>query len=371
MALTTDIRIFPQKEMFAVDMAEVFDASMPHSGIIQGCDITFNSDAGVLTISVGYIMIRGRLCIVTEGGNVVAPLVSGTADVTCYLVATCNLSTATPFNIELVTPATYEEYQQRKTDSAETFNSQDGFDFVLLGTAVVNPASSKITGWTPSLAGNAKALMEYDAHRFGGNQLPTGANIDTLTQEFAGWWTYNRPGVTGTFILNDTTGLICHAQGADSNTAMQILRSGAQGAANRTFFVRHKMNGVWGTWQNITTSTITPMTINLTNNNYCTYNDVTSMHAYRKGGWLWLKGNLHVTYPVPQGTTAQIGTITGWVAPVSAPINVPERTEKGVLTITVSHDGKLSITNNAPYKEPSGNFGYYNFLIMAPSNDGQ
>ena len=371
MALTTDIRIFPQKELFAVDMAELMDTAIERDGIIQGCGITFNSEAGTLTMDTGRIIISGRLGIITESGSLAAPVLSGTSNVTCYLVAACNLSTLNPFTVEIITPATYEEYQQRKEDSADVFNAQDGFDFIVLGTVSVNPTSGKIVSWTPDSSANVKELSKYDANRFGGNKLPAGTNIDNLTAEYAGWWSYIRSEVSGTFILTDTTGLICHAQGADSNAAMQILRSGAQGANNRTFFVRHKLNGVWGSWQHITSSTPTPMTINLTNNNYCNYNDVTSMHAYRKGGWLWLKGNLHVTYPVPQGTTAQIGTITGWMAPVSVPVNVPERSDKGVLTITLSYDGKLSITNNAEYKQPSGNSGYYNFLIVAPSNDGQ
>lgn len=371
MALTTELRIFPQMELFAVDMAELMDTAIERDGIIQGCGITFNSEAGTLTMDTGRIIISGRLGVITESGTLAAPVLSGTTNVTCYLVAACNLSTLNPFTVEIITPATYEEYQQRKQASADAFNVQDGFDFIVLGTVSVNPTSGKIVSWSPDSSVNAKELSKYDANRFGGNKLPAGTNIDNLTAEYAGWWTYNRPDVTGTFILNDTTGLICHAQGSDNNTAMQILRSGAQGETNRTFFVRYKANGVWGTWQHITNSTLAQMTINLIQNNYCTYADVTSMHAYRKGGWLWLKGNLHVTYKVPQGTTAQIGTITGWNAPVSSFVNVPERTGKAVLTITLSFDGKLSITNNSPDQDISGSAGYYNFLIMAPSNDGQ
>lgn len=371
MALTTDIRIFPQKELFAVDMAELMDTAIERDGIIQGCGITFNSKAGTLTMDTGRIIISGRLGIITESGALAAPVLSGTSNVTCYLVAACNLSTLNPFTVEIITPATYEEYQQRKQDSADAFNVQDGFDFIVLGTVSVNPTSGKIVNWTPDSSANAKELSKYDTNRFGGNKLPAGTNIDNLTAEFAGWWTYNRPDVSGTFILTDTTGLICHAQGADSNTAMQILRSGAQGTTNRTFFVRYKLNGVWGTWQHITNSTVTPMTINLTQNNYCNYSDVTSMYAYRKGGWMWLRGNLHVTYKVPQGSSAQIGTITGWVAPVSTFISAPERSGKSTLTITVSHDGKITIANYSPDQDISGSAGNYNFVAMAPSNDGQ
>lgn len=363
--MNADIRIYPDKEMKAVDMAVILDALEVADGVIQGCEVSLTS--GALSISDGRILIKGRLGVVSAG-TIEIPTLAASA--TCRLLAVCDLAIDSPFYISLFSAEEYAILVER-ANSVIDFNGTNGVAFIELGQATVDASTDVVTQWTPNAKASAFRATNPYFERMGGHSLPAGSNIDTLTADYAGWWTYNRPGVTGTFILNDTTGLICHAQGADSNTAMQILRSGAQGAANRTFFVRHKLNGVWGSWQHITSSTPTPMTINLTQNNYCTYNDVTSMHAYRKGGWLWLKGNLHVTYPVPQGTTAQIGTITGWVAPVSVPVNVPERTDKGVLTITVSYDGKLSITNNAPYKEPSGNFGYYNFLIVAPSNDGQ
>ena len=151
MALTTELRIFPDKELFAIDMAEILDTAVMFSGVIQGCSVTFNQVAGTLTVESGRILIRGRLGVITTSGDLAAPIVTGSANVTCYLVAACNLSTLSqPFTVEIITPATYEEYQQRKESTADTFNTQDGFDFIVLGTVSVNPTSGKIVSWTPS-----------------------------------------------------------------------------------------------------------------------------------------------------------------------------------------------------------------------------
>lgn len=151
MALTTELRIFPDKELFAIDMAEILDTAVMFSGVIQGCGVTFNQVAGTLTVESGRILIRGRLGVITESGDVAAPVITGSANVTCYLVAACNLSTLSqPFTVEIITPSTYEEYQQRKKSTADTFNTQDGFDFIVLGTVSVNPTSGKIVKWTPS-----------------------------------------------------------------------------------------------------------------------------------------------------------------------------------------------------------------------------
>ena len=151
MALTTELRIFPDKELFAIDMAEILDTAVMFSGVIQGCGVTFNQVAGTLTVESGRILIRGRLGVITTSGDVAAPVLTGSANVTCYLVAACNLSTLSqPFTVEIITPSTYEEYRQRKASTADTFNTQDGFDFIVLGTVSVNPTSGKIVSWTPS-----------------------------------------------------------------------------------------------------------------------------------------------------------------------------------------------------------------------------
>ena len=151
MALTTELRIFPDKELFAIDMAEILDTAVMFSGVIQGCGVTFNQAAGTLTVESGRILIRGRLGVITASGDVAAPVLTGSANVTCYLVAACNLSTLSqPFTVEIITPSTYEEYRRRKESTADTFNTQDGFDFIVLGTVSVNPTSGKIVSWTPS-----------------------------------------------------------------------------------------------------------------------------------------------------------------------------------------------------------------------------
>lgn len=157
MALTTELRIFPDKELFAVDMAELLDSAVMFSGVIQGCGVTFNSTDGTLTVETGRIILRGRLGVITERGTISPPTLTGTSNVTCYLVAACNLSsTEDPFTVDIVEPATYEEYQQRKTSTADNFNTQDGFDFITLGSMSVNPASGKIVSWSPSADATTK-----------------------------------------------------------------------------------------------------------------------------------------------------------------------------------------------------------------------
>lgn len=54
-----DSRIYPQKEMMAIDMAELMRAALIEDGIIQGCQ--FHLDGGHLLMTPGRIVIGGRL----------------------------------------------------------------------------------------------------------------------------------------------------------------------------------------------------------------------------------------------------------------------------------------------------------------------
>lgn len=366
MALTTDIRIFPQKEMFAVDMAEILDATIPRDGIIQGCEITFNSTAGTLSVESGRIMLHGRLGVVTESGELAAPVVTGSADVTCYLVAACNLSTLNPFSVEIITPATYEEYQQLKSASGDDFNTHDGFDFFVLGTVVVNPTSGKITTWTPSADINAKKAMKAAGTNSGGTKLSSGTNIDNLTKVDSGWWAYTRSEVSGTFPLSDTYGTIGHVQGIDSNSAMQFLRSGGQSYASSVLWVRFKNGGTWGNWLRY----ISPVNVNLSisriNNPYCSANDLSELAASKKNGWLHLRGNLRISSAIPNQTmNVHVATISGWTTPRGEYLNVPHRYGEDAIRVTVSSDGKIYISNYS-----SATYGEFFFSLTVPTSDG-
>lgn len=154
--VSADIRIYPNKEMFSVDMAEIMDAAILKSGIIQGCTISLT--AGTLNITDGRIVIKGRLGVVT-GGVIPVPVLDSTA--TCTLVAVCDLSSATPFYLALLKPADYATLQS-SADTTGTFNVSNGIAYVELGTADVNPATGNVTSWTANA--NATAMKGPDTY---------------------------------------------------------------------------------------------------------------------------------------------------------------------------------------------------------------
>lgn len=154
--VSADIRIYPNKEMFSVDMAEIMDAAILKSGIIQGCAITLT--AGSLNIADGRIVIKGRLGVVT-GGAIAVPTLDTTT--TCTLVAVCDLSSATPFYLALLKPADYTTLQS-SADTTGTFNVSNGIAYVELGTAVVDPATGNVTSWTANA--NATAMKGPDVY---------------------------------------------------------------------------------------------------------------------------------------------------------------------------------------------------------------
>lgn len=370
MALATDIRIFPQKEMFAVDMAEILDTAVVYSGIIQGCNITFDSTAGTLSIATGRILIRGRLCIITDSGELTTPVVSGNDNVTCYLVAACNLSSVTPFSVEIITPATYEEYQQRKADSADTFNSQDGFDFVILGTAIVNPASNKITTWTPSAKVNIKNEMLKTIQRAGGTYLPSGTNINNLSKDMSGWWVYSRSTNAGTFPVSDSYGTIGHVQGTSDSVALQIIRSNSQPNTDRVLYARYKMGATWGAWQRYVSMSLVAIPVAWSWNRLVSHVGIEGCYAYKKGGMLFFKGLVTLDDEIVEAESAQILTISGWHAPVSIMQSVSCRQYgRETATFTMTYDGKLSIRNDTSFSLTLG--GSYAFTMSIPCTDGQ
>lgn len=373
MALTTDIRIFPQKEMFAVDMAEILDTAIPYNGVIQGCGITFNENAGTLSMETGRILIRGRLGVITERGDIVAPVVTGTANVQCHLVASCNLSTIDPFKVEIVTPGVYDEYQQQKADlDADTFNTQDGFDFIDLGTASVSPTSGKIVSWTPNTNINARQAMELATSNAGGTYLPAGTNINNLTKKDSGWWAYARIDVSGTFPLSDTYGTIGHIQGTSDNFATQILRSNSQINSSTIMYVRYKANGVWGEWQRYVSSSNKTLSIERVGNSYCNAADISYLSAGVKNGFLYLRGNLHLSVSLPsESENVTIARINDWHGAYSAIICAPAQSVFVSLIVQVSDTGVIKISNYSTPPEPAWSFaGWYRFNLIVPVADG-
>lgn len=146
MAVTAEIRVFPGKEMKAVDMAEALEgAFISDYCILQGCAVSLNG--GKLSITSGSITIKGRVAAVTGGEIDEYPEVSTTSDL--KLLAVCDLTADTPFYIRLFSQSEYESLVARR-DSTSDFNSGNGVELMQLGTATFNPATNQITRWTPN-----------------------------------------------------------------------------------------------------------------------------------------------------------------------------------------------------------------------------
>lgn len=141
MSATADIRIYPGKELFASDMAEILRASLVNSGRIQGCVIS-ESD-GVLSISSGRIAIAGRVGVVT-GGTIPVPTLSANAQ--CTVVAICDLSRENePMRIEMLSPDDYATLQENATAAASFNDSGTGIQYIELAVASVNATTGKVT----------------------------------------------------------------------------------------------------------------------------------------------------------------------------------------------------------------------------------
>lgn len=141
--MNADIRVYPDKEMKAIDMAEIVDSVQLANGIIQGCGVSIVQNA--LHIDDGRILINGRLGVVTAG-NVELPELEATT--TCYLTAVCDLAIQNPFYIALLTGADKSALDQKKSQITN-FNAGNGVDYVILGTASVNPTTNVVSNWTP------------------------------------------------------------------------------------------------------------------------------------------------------------------------------------------------------------------------------
>lgn len=148
--VSADIRIFPNKEMFSVDMAEIIDAAILRPGVIQGCAITETN--GVLNITSGRIVIGGRLGVVTGG---VIPIASVATEQTCTVVAVCDLRNAQqPFYIAMVDSNGLDSLEAARLVDG-TFNVANGLEYVVLGTVTVDPARGSVSDWVASAGATA------------------------------------------------------------------------------------------------------------------------------------------------------------------------------------------------------------------------
>lgn len=134
--MNASIKIYPDAEMLAADMAEVLRAALMDSYVIQGCELSVTG--GTVAITSGRIVIKGRLAEVT-GGNIEVPSVEGDDD--GYICAVCNLSsTSSPFTLQVLTDADYKTIKRTEqnyvnpTSGNDTFNVSGGVAALLLGT---------------------------------------------------------------------------------------------------------------------------------------------------------------------------------------------------------------------------------------------
>lgn len=156
MSATADIRIYPGKELFASDMAEILRAALVNSGRIQGCVISYSD--GVLSISSGRIAIAGRVGVVT-GGTIPTPTLSANAQ--CTVVAICDLSRENePMRIEMLSPDDYATLQDNATAAASFNDSGTGVQYIELAVASVNATTGKVTAWG-SRVKNASSSAAY------------------------------------------------------------------------------------------------------------------------------------------------------------------------------------------------------------------
>lgn len=159
--MNADIRIFPAKELAALDMAELMDAALiKDGGILQGCGLSVTPQHE-LQITSGRIIIKGRLAVVT-GGLISRP--SGiTRTQTCYVCAICDLLAANPFTIEILKSGDYDAVLARADGfSDRAFNVNSGVHVFTMGTVVIDPSVgvTSVTATTDRYAKNHHALDE-------------------------------------------------------------------------------------------------------------------------------------------------------------------------------------------------------------------
>lgn len=146
--MNAEIRIYPDKEMYAVDMAELMHASIPESGVLQGCALEFTG--GNVTIKPGRLVIKGRLAVVVAEG-IIEPSELVESTFTGHICAVCNLSDQNEeyVKLQIIPQGSYESMVQLANsyetgDHGDTFNAANGIALLELGTITMTP--SGLTG---------------------------------------------------------------------------------------------------------------------------------------------------------------------------------------------------------------------------------
>lgn len=194
--LNAEMKIYPGKEMLALDMAEVLETSVINSGIIQGCNVTLSG--GALTLAPGRILIRGRLGYFS-GGQI--PTTGINASGAYKLLAVCDLAAqeGSMFYVDFFSTATggdYDTLVNRVNQQNGHFNSIEGAAFVELGTATIDSATGNVTAWTPSNvdvkrdAAAYAAIQQSITDNVAQINQTAAAQHTLLTQKINAWATY-------------------------------------------------------------------------------------------------------------------------------------------------------------------------------------
>lgn len=181
--LSAEIKIFPGKELLALDMAEIVDASAIGSGIIQGC--AFHHQYGALSMDPGRMLIRGRLGYFS-GGQI--PTTGINVSGAYKVLAVCDLSAATnQFYVDYFDTATGGAYESlvARVNQQSSFNAGDGVAFVEIGTATIDSATGNVTAWTP-----LNAEPKHDSERLAEAVAKADASHTLLTEKINAWATY-------------------------------------------------------------------------------------------------------------------------------------------------------------------------------------
>lgn len=145
--VSAELRIFPNKEMFSVDMAEILAASILKDGIIQGCDIAIENHVLKFRKN-GRMVINGRLGVITAGDVPIPSTI--TTQGTYSVVAVCDLRGVGPeFYISIATPTDIQSLNSAKS-SGDGFNVEGTLDYIILGTVDIDPATGLASNWLRS-----------------------------------------------------------------------------------------------------------------------------------------------------------------------------------------------------------------------------
>lgn len=152
-----DIRVFPNKELTSVDMAEALDAAIMNTGVIQGCEVTLIN--GVLNIGSGRLIVKGRLGVVT-GGTIPNPT-NLTTRQNCWLIAVCDLSNSErPFYFMLATADDLDRLGVVGEEDPD-FNVISGIEAATLGACEFDPVTGLVSNYSTLPQGEPKKGWDW------------------------------------------------------------------------------------------------------------------------------------------------------------------------------------------------------------------